>query len=772
MKERGKFVNNLKKDYGHFIEVLDESLEKNKITQYEYNEYKTMNLEYDEEREPIELFKELYSERQPIKCSMLLLNVYDVHQNGFRNAVLLENCFPSPFSHSYNQETHDFTISIIGNTLSLAKKGEYSKQFIDELEQLYLAFTFFHHNNLLNIKKLNESKFMEYSLSEQIRMFSIYLQEQSRLREVIDKKNINEKGFVTGMEGNVSDQKTHNDVLISFEDNFETSLEIFDTLIRYLYFKKKKDFKKNIIPKHGDITYVMIPSFEEIIYVSNQRSMLINLWEKFVYSQWNITLNKKNEQHIFTFAPKFKEEHKELVIANFRRQYSLMGNIFENLEQHTQKKVELSSQLNKNKIETLFLISKEEYFQLIERYQTVVDSYKLSMHPYYLNLTLNELKMEDIFKVFKLLNVFAERYKEAIYKDFNEDYDAWHKYLSPIIPIKYFIQSLINFYDFSTEYSKRLINSFVFDPSIKGESDIFSRPLILINNENIIFCPVLIQQMNLGRIVEILISNSKVNISQIGIDFENKMRSILSSISGIAVNTNKVEFFASDKRDVEFDFIGMFNDHLILVEFKAMTTPYSDKEYKNRKKIVFEGVEQINRRNRLVKSDWNKIKELVNIELPEEPVSSDKIIKLLVTNIFDFTTLIYEENVRVVDESTFLKFFVSPTVEMKNIGKSNILYSKKIWKNSEPTVIEFKEYLENPITTFPYKQCMEEESRKFLSFKGEYPFELVDQILIKDPIEYMKTTFVNTERKATLDKKRKKRKRDNKRNKKKYKRKK
>ena len=36
----------------------------------------------------------------------------------------------------------------------------------------------------------------------------------------------------------------------------------------------------------------------------------------------------------------------------------------------------------------------------------------------------------------------------------------------------------------------------------------------------------------------------------------------------------------------------------------------------------------------------------------------------------------------------------------------------------------------------------------------------------------MKTTFVNTERKATLDKKRKKRKRDNKRNKKKYKRKK
>ena len=190
---------------------------------------------------------------------------------------------------------------------------------------------------------------------------------------------------------------------------------------------------------------------------------------------------------------------------------------------------------------------------------------------------------------------------------------------------------MINFYDFSTEYSKRLINSFVFDPSIKGESDIFSRPLILINNENIIFCPVLIQQMNLGRIVEILISNSKVNISQIGIDFENKMRSILSSISGIAVNTNKVEFFASDKRDVEFDFIGMFNDHLILVEFKAMTTPYSDKEYKNRKKIVFEGVEQINRRNRLVKSDWNKIKELVNIELPEEPVSSDKIIKLLVT---------------------------------------------------------------------------------------------------------------------------------------------
>ena len=146
---------------------------KNKKTQYEYNEYKTMNLEYDEERGPIELFKALYSERQLIKCSMLLLNVYDVHQSGFRNAVLLENCFTSPFSHSYDQETHDFTLSIIENTLSLAKKGEYSKQFIDELEQLLKPKKDMKIDDVVVISREDYQRFVELESKEKIRKIEI-----------------------------------------------------------------------------------------------------------------------------------------------------------------------------------------------------------------------------------------------------------------------------------------------------------------------------------------------------------------------------------------------------------------------------------------------------------------------------------------------------------------------------------------------------------------------------------------------------------------------
>lgn len=84
-----------------------------------------------------------------------------------------------------------------------------------------------------------------------------------------------------------------------------------------------------------------------------------------------------------------------------------------------------------------------------------------------------------------------------------------------------------------------------------------------------------------------LISNYEVDISRIGTDFENKVKLILSYLSGIKVNTNKIEFFASDGRDVEFDFIGTFDDHLLLWEFKAMTVPYGDKKYLECKKILW-----------------------------------------------------------------------------------------------------------------------------------------------------------------------------------------
>ncbi|MBZ6006841.1 hypothetical protein K1514_13160 [Paraclostridium bifermentans] len=590
-----------------------------------------------------------------------------------------------------------------------------------------------------NTEKLNNCEFMDYSLSEQIRMMCIFLQDQSRIEQDLKKNQIIGQEFFTGMENAIANRSpdSNPNMLVSFEDNFEGLLEVFDMLIRYLYFKKSKDYKDKIIPEHGDITHIKIPSFELIINLSNQRNLLVKTWEKFKYSQWNVHMQKNDSQDVYIFVPKFRNEYKEYIIANNRRQYSLMNNLFntKNINDILKSKniiSKVSEAINKDEIETLFDISKEDYLCAKEMYEPIINAYKLNMHQYYLKLNINGLKMEDIFSAFELLHVLAEAYKESIYKHFNQEDNTWYKYLSPIIPVKYFIESLSKHYGFTKEYSSKIIKCFVFSGKIKGESDIFSRPLILVNSENVIFCPILIQQMNLERIIEILISNLKVNIAQIGIDFENKIKSILSCVKGIQVNTNKIEFLASDGRNIEFDFIGTFEDNLLLWEFKALTVPYSDKRHLECKKTIMEGIDQIKRRSRIIKSDWGKIKELSNIELPNKPFNDDKIIKLVGTNIFDFTTLVYEEDIRIVDISTLFKFFVDPEVKVKNID-NKILGSKKLWKNSSPTINEFKLYLENPITTSPYNKCIEEHFKVFPVFEDDYVFGIMDYILKEDP---------------------------------------
>lgn len=124
---------------------------------------------------------------------------------------------------------------------------------------------------------------------------------------------------------------------------------------------------------------------------------------------------------------------------------------------------------------------------------------------------------------------------------------------------------------------------------------------------------------------------------------------------------------------------------------------------------------------------------MANIELPEEPFSDDKIVRLVGTNIFDFTTLVYGKDIRVADESTILKFFVNPEVKVMSINDKKVLSSKKLWKNSVPTANEFKQYLENPVTTLPYKGCIEAFPKAFDIFQDDYPFAIIDQILTKNP---------------------------------------
>lgn len=728
--------------YDDKLKELEDKLNSGDITTHEYNELKSFDIDYDQERESTELFKELYKDRKPIKCSLVLLDIYDSYKSGFRKAILLRECLPDPLGFRYNQEIHKFSILIIKRAYRKAESKGYPDELLLELKQLYWGLTFFNHNNLKNTEKLNECRFIKFKLSEQLRMICIFLEEQKRLSDKERNKAVKKQGYFTGMESAVSNKSPENNpnMLLSVEDNFEGLLEAYDTLVRFLYFKKSEEYKSSSIPENDDISHIEIPSFEVITHLSVQRNILVNSWEKYKYSGWVINLKKHNDEDIYELKPKREEEYRQHIIAINRRKYSLMIDVFKNVNNESiQVSLDvmkrISDKVNKDNICSLFSVDKSDYFKGIKNKKMLLEVYKNHMHPLYKELTVNDIKVEDIFKNCELLLFFADCYKQSIEDDFYQENPKSYKYLAPIIHIDYFTKALSNYYGYSEEYSIKLIECFIFRPGVKSESDIFARPLLAINDKNVIFTPMIVEQMNIDRIIELLIYSYNVNIARIGTDFENQIQKMLKYLSVIKVNTSKIDFFASDGKDVEFDFIGTFEDYLLLWEFKAMTTPYTDKKIANCKKVILEGVEQVNRRSKLLKSDWSKIRKLANIDLPEKPYENNRIIRLVCTNIYDFTTLLYDSNIRVVDESTLLKFFITPEVKVVNVTERKSTVVKKLWGGKEPTVDEFLKYLEDPITISPYKDCINSSPNLFRKFEEELPLVVIDQILSKNPYE-------------------------------------
>ena len=115
-------------------------------------------------------------------------------------------------------------------------------------------------------------------------------------------------------------------------------------------------------------------------------------------------------------------------------------------------------------------------------------------------------------------------------------------------------------------------------------------------------------------------------------------------------------------------------------------------------------------------------------------MKKDKIIKLVCTNIYDFTTLVID-GIMVTDESTLLKYFTDPVVEIyaKESKKTTLLNAEFLWKNGKPSVSEFIAYLRKPATIGEITECLEDEIKPIPAFKEDYLMAFEDVCLDRDP---------------------------------------
>ncbi|HGS8960209.1 TPA: YecA family protein [Clostridioides difficile] len=698
----------------------------------------------------IDRYKKAYKENDINKCVIEIINIKNSFGNKFKENFLITGCLKSPLSGKYDENEYEKNKNIFVSAYNYAKNKNLDNSFLNELAEFFLfTETLFIHNKI-NIKKLENNKFSKYTLSEQLRKICIFLQNQKRLIDknaIINYENMN---FITGIEDCISRNTSYeSNSKTSIIDSYTSLLEYFDELIRYIYYLKKDDFKKNDFNTHENIHPFKDIDFEELTHIAEQRVFYKMLDTKFKYSFWNIHTGIVENKNVVCFEANDKDKIKAHIASISRRRHLYTNNIkisqFISYSDETIEKAfdKLIKDVNGRTLEEWSIDSK--YYQDAKKIvKPMIDAFYLSTKPFYLNLEFNKINSKDIISAYEYLYTKSTIYINSIYNDFKENDYSYYQYLSPIINLDLIIGEFAHLYDLDLNYSKNILNLFVFDKNIRyDDGDLFTRPLIKINNTSIIFCETLITQINLERNLEILFKKYKVDLRKMGIEFQNKMINKLKDSNYIEVNTNKIEFTAYDGIDVEFDFIATIDDYLLLIEFKSMTNPYEDKELYNSEQIIKDGVAQVLRRYKVLEHDWNKIKEMASIKLPDKPYKKDNIIKVVCTDIYNFTGLNFQ-GVRITDEFTLLKYFTDPYINIIQYDENSqkpldLKRLKCFWKNNKPVADEFINYLDNPNNLSKILEYLEEETKQVPLFEDQSnlenyrPIFFKDFILTKDP---------------------------------------
>jgi hypothetical protein len=674
----------------------------------------------------------------------LLVELYISNPENFIKKLLYSNSIPEPIEISFSDDKlttiykafHYAGLKMIERNIDV----DISKYRLDFMK-LITVINILNTNIKSNKVRLENNDFLnQYTLAEQLHIMCIYIEDQHRLSPSVKK---NEKGYFTGLENEVALHEVDylEGLKISITDNFEALIEIADTLFRYLYYKGKISLKENNNFIHQDITPYRNASFEELVHLANQKNSYDYLWEKIKYRQWKHSVQEENDDKHHLFLPTSKEDYKKERIAINRYIYRDHINVQKNNVRYKKENrlaiqnIEIvSKKLDINEVESLFELHKNDFEDCSIIIKNLLNGQLESLEEIYLDLEKDGVKILDLIKGFEYLYTIAKIYQTRSHSNFDQDDDSKYKQLTPIIDIEKLIHQFSEFYGLEEIKSKEILKLFTF--SNKPLLDVFSQPLIYVGKSKVIFCPALILQMNIIRIIESIVSKWGINIADKGIIFEKELRLVLPFNPYIEINTNKIEFLAYDGRDVEFDFIGTFEDYLLLIEFKHITIPFSDKAKKTASDILDVGINQVNRREKIIFNDWNKIREKSSINLPELAPEKDKIIKLVCTNIFDFST-ITRNGVEIIDSSSLLKFFLSPEIKSISVGEelNEVLY-EKLWANGYPTVKEFLQFLNSPIAIRPFENCFEERFTPILKINElDNNIYFYDAVLTKDPYE-------------------------------------
>lgn len=632
----------------------------------------------------VEDFRKNFKNNDFDKCVEILFHLHSEYKNNFRKVVLRKDLFTTPISYKYTTEFHKKVSKII----LLAFEKNTDDNFSSQIFQIAMALEAVHENYTYIMESIEASNFFNYTFLDIVSRLLSFTEEQ--IDKSSNKNNTETNVNILGELIAKNETSLNPNVKISILDNQEALIEMLNGILPLFYHvEKNKNESNNVNPTSLKIDDGVLISF---IIMINQKYLIMSYWDRFKYDDRLIQIQKtKNDnKEIYTLIPTDIYKEKIYSISKFRN----TSYVNETLKRYSIKYqneinyghliiTKLSTMVNVNNQSSFYNIENEDYSKALLFYKYMKKCFEDIIPAFYLKQKVCEIPIIDILSGHEFLVILS-----MIYSPIN-DKNSSNYYIVPIIEIDFLMHLFCKFYNFSAKISKKIINFYVFRNQRDSGLDIFSQPLIYAGNDKIYLSSKLIGNMNLFRFVENLCNNNKVKISENGKVFEVEFRNKLAQLKMIEVNTNKLSFHTSGDEDTEYDCLATFDDYLIVMEFRTLILPYDNKKRlrENEKKIKF-GVKQVNKRCDIIKTDWDKIKSMVNIKLPDKPYTDDKIIRIFCTNVYDFSSLVYD-GVIVTDKSLLFRFFSNPyKIQSKT--------KERLWQKERPTVCEFLNYLKKP----------------------------------------------------------------------------
>lgn len=714
----------------------------------------------------VQKFKEAYANNDLSKCRNALLclilaynsEIKDglVYDHNLKHLLFNANCILNPMGVKYTSEDYGKYAQILTETIRLCEAiNDPSKdtsiafqvdliidnKIIKDIVDIMFYTYCFYNMNSINSRCMDDSAISKMPFVEQLLSIILFYEDQIRILKQNYRKDF-VKNIVTGLEMSVADRgvEYYEDVKTSILDSLESHLESINEILRYLYYQFGKSMAETVQNINFDVIHPYENvEFEKHLYIASQRQLLCRLEENIRYGYYcfHSTTTMEDGNKAFVFSIENDEKYKAKCLGVYRREYQVRRYSISDprnqhlLDSYEAKILSMADGLVALQSSEKLLLNIENYHPDVEDFKIAQNISKIKEHlitlltkEYYLKQTVKGVTIEDLLKTYYYLNTLSEIACSASAKLINDsDQTTYFKELC-IVDTSYFVGELSRIYGFDIDYSKKLIDRFIFHEANNRDDDVFAQPLLKISKTQVLFSPALIDQVNPDRYIERQFIRYKKDVSATGRDFENYFISTLKNgyldssfdlkhkaIPNFTLNENKIEYMAFDGKAIEFDVVAVLGDYLILTELKAVMTSYELSELETRKLNVYEAIDQLHRRKESIKYDWEKFKEKASIPLPELPFDDDHIILIACTDTFDFTPL-KDNDVYITDDSTYLKYFTNPYVETMELSfKEGITVKDRnnIWLKGYPEAEEFLKYLMNPVTIHPFADYMEKQ---------------------------------------------------------------